>query len=301
MKNFQELEERLAVAGSGNAKRAIEELAAQVLHCKPLEVYFRDLTPKQQATLEKLIIRAERGEPIQYIIGNVGFRGLKIHCDRRALIPRPETELLVQSVLDYVHAMSSLRSPCFERDGGLASTLKIADVGCGTGCISLALLHELPNLRVTGMDISPNTLALARENAKRLRLSNPFQTLENHLLDGLEKESLNIVVSNPPYIPTDSCNTLDPSVRDFEPRLALNGGEDGLALIYPLIEQAAQVLKPGGSLFLEIGYDQGEIVSQYLKQSGFQTTAVQKDYSGLDRIVWGKKPRKRIEGSQKMG
>jgi release factor glutamine methyltransferase len=293
---IKQLEARLVAAGSGNAKRAVEELAAHVLGCKPLEIYFKTITPEQTAELEKLIVRAEQGEPIQYIIGHVDFRGLEIRCDRRALIPRAETEQLVEEVLQAVQE-SGVRSQGSEKVEAAscrwaqrhpaASALKIVDVGTGTGCIALSLLHELPNAVVTAIDISPDALALARENAGRLGLLDRFQTLENNLLDGFEKHTLDIVVSNPPYIFSDVCKNLDRSVRDFEPKLALDGGADGLDLIRPLVKQATQVLKLGGGLFLEIGYDQGIVVSKLLEQHGFQQVEIKKDLSGLDRIVLG--------------
>jgi release factor glutamine methyltransferase len=270
---IRQFEVRLAAAGSGNAKRAVEELAAHVFGCKPLEIYFKTITLEQQAELEKLIVRTEQGEPIQYIIGHVDFRGLEIRCDRRALIPRPETELLVEVVLK--SKVQSLKSS------------HIADVGTGTGCIALALLSELPDAAVTGIDISPDALALARENAKRLGLSERFQPLENNLLDGFEEASLDVVVSNPPYILSDVCKTLDASVRDYEPKLALDGGTDGLDLIRKLVKQAALALKPGGGLFIEIGYDQGRAASKLLEDACFQQVKTIKDLAGLDRIVSG--------------
>ncbi|MCC7300138.1 MAG: peptide chain release factor N(5)-glutamine methyltransferase [Verrucomicrobia bacterium] len=273
MKNFQPLEARLFAAGSGNAKRAVEELAAHVLACKPLEIYFRNMTPAQDKALEKLIVRAEQGEPIQYILGWVDFRGLEIRCDRRALIPRAETELLVDEVLSSI--------------ANRQSSIVIADVGTGTGCIALALLAELPAAEVVGVDVSPDALALARENAERLGLAEKFQPLENNLLEGFGESSLDVVVSNPPYILSDVCKTLDVSVRDFEPELALDGGADGLDLIRPLVGQAARVLKPGGGLFIEIGYDQGPAVFHVLEQNGFQNIRIIKDLAGLDRIVAG--------------
>jgi len=175
----RQLGARLTAAGSGNAKRAVEELAAHVLGCKPLEIYFKTITPEQRAELEKLIVRAEQGEPIQYIIGHVDFRGLEISCDRRALIPRPETELLVQAVLDTVEAASCR----WAQRQDAASTLKIVDVGTGTGCIALALLAELPNAEVVAVDISPDALALANENAERLGLAGRFTAVQGNLLN----------------------------------------------------------------------------------------------------------------------
>ncbi len=270
---FQGLEKRLAVAGNGNPKRSVEELAAHVMGCKPLDIYFREMTAEQEAELEALIARAEQGEPIQYIIGHVDFRGLEIHCDPRALIPRPETELLVEAVLSSI--------------GNRQSTIDIADVCTGTGCIGLALAQELPNAKVTAIDISPEALALAKENAERLGLSGKFQCLENNLLEGVEENSLDVVVSNPPYIFSKVWKKLEPCVRDHEPQLALDGGEEGMDLIIPLVEQAAKVLKPGGGLFIEMGYDQGKAIFQCLENSGFQNVQIIQDYAGLDRIVIG--------------
>lgn len=265
--------------GCGNAKRAVEELAAHVLGCRPLEIYFRDIFPEQEAALEKLIARAESGEPIQYIIGHVDFRGLEIHCDPRALIPRPETELLVDEVL---RAVSSFG---FQ----VSSFLRIADVCTGTGCIGLALAHELPQAHVTAIDISPEALSLARENAERLGFTDRFQCLENNLLEGIKETSLDVVVSNPPYIFSKVWKKLEPCVRDHEPQLALDGGEEGMDLIVPLVEQAARVLKPGGGLFIEMGYDQGKAVFQTLEKAGFQNVRIIKDHAGLDRMVCGEK------------
>jgi release factor glutamine methyltransferase len=212
---------------------------------------------------------------------------LEIRCDRRALIPRPETELLVQAVLDNVDATPSSRSRYEKRDEGVASTVKIVDVGCGTGCIALALLAELPDAEVTAIDISPDALALAKENAERLGLAGRFTAVQGNLLSVFAEASLDVVVSNPPYILSDVCKTLDSSVRDFEPKLALDGGADGLDLIRPLVLQATRVLKPGGGIFLEIGYDQGPAVARILKDAGFQRVEIKKDYAGLDRIVLG--------------
>ncbi len=272
-KSFQTLEKRLAVAGNGNPKRSVEELAAHVMGCKPLEIYFRETTAEQSAELEALIDRAEQGEPIQYIIGHVDFRGLEIQCDPRALIPRPETELLVEAVLSSI--------------GNRQLAIDIADVCTGTGCIGLALAAELPDAEVVAIDISPEALALAKENAERLGLSGKFQCLENNLLEGVEENSLDVVVSNPPYIFSKVWKKLEASVKKFEPQLALDGGEEGMDLIVPLVERAAKVLKPGGGLFIEMGYDQGKAVFQCLENSGFQNVQIIQDYAGLDRIVSG--------------
>lgn len=274
MKTFHQLKKRLAKAGNGNPHRSVEELAAHVIGCRPLDVHFRELSAVQTTDLDALIARAESGEPIQYVIGSVDFRGISVLCDRRALIPRPETELLVDEVL---RAVGQSRSPFSQ----------IADVCTGTGCVGLALAQELPLAEVTAIDLSTEALALAQENAIRLGLSARFQTVECDLLEGYAERSFDWVVSNPPYIVSAICRNLDASVRDYEPHLALDGGEDGLDLIRPLVVQAARVLKPGGGLFIEIGYDQGTAVSQCLVAAGFEQVRVIPDYAGLDRIVSG--------------
>jgi release factor glutamine methyltransferase len=305
-----EWQKRLIAAGNTNPKRSMEELAAQVLGCKPLEIYFRSMTPEQETELDALIARAESGEPIQYIIGHADFRGLEIACDPRALIPRPETELLVDAVLENVDAMSSSRHTRKERGEDTASTLKIADVCTGTGCIGLALAHELPGAQITAIDISPEALSLARENAERLGFADRAAFMQGDLLNvdatsssryarkerdedvasTLGEGIFDIVVSNPPYIFSKVWENLDASVKDHEPQLALDGGEDGMDLIRPLAEQAAKVLKPGGGLFIEIGYDQGQAVFQCLEKSGFKNVRIIKDHAGHDRIVAGSLP-----------
>lgn len=277
------LAERLAAAGNGNAARSVEELAAHVLDCRPLEINFRGPTPAQQAELEKLIARAEQGEPIQYIIGHVDFRGLEIRCDRRALIPRPETEQLVEQVLQSVPGAG-----CRVPGKGAASALRIADVGTGTGCIALALAHELPDAAVTAVDISAAALALAQENAERLGLGDRIAFVRGNLLDAAEEASLDIIVSNPPYIVSDVWKNLEPCVRDFEPKQALDGGADGLDLIRRLAAQAAAALKPGGALFLEIGFDQGGAVAGILNSAGFRSIEIRTDLAGHDRMVSGR-------------
>ena len=332
MKRFQSLEARLVAAGNGNAKRSVEELAAHAMGCRPLEIYFRDMTDAQATTLDEWIVRAEDGEPIQYIIGTVDFRGVDIGCDPRALIPRPETELLVEAVMLEISniecRMSKVegqRSKVKGREGLSLSNLKpqasslkpspslslhIADVCTGTGCVGLALLAELPDAEVIAIDLSSEALALAQENADRLGFSDRFEAVQGDLLavdamssshslrspcdekgDGLlfKKASLDIVVSNPPYILSGAWETLEPCVRDREPRMALDGGVDGMDLIRPLVEQSAQALKPGGGLFIEMGYDQGLAVVACFEAAGFREMKLIQDYAGLDRIVCGRK------------
>jgi len=268
------LKQRFAAEGIGNAKRVAEELLAHVLGCKPLEIYLRNkpLSAEDSHALEKLAAQIEGGEPLQYVIGHVDFRGLEIKCDRRTLIPRPETELLVEEVLNFKDWNS------------------LVDVGTGTGCIVLALAQQRPDANFIAVDVSPVALELARENARTHKMEDMIQWKENHLLDGFSTGNCDAVVANLPYIATDDWKELSPSVRDHEPQSALDSGPTGMELIEVLAEQARTVLVPGGMLFLEYGYDQGEAVSKCLERLGYRNIRIKQDIAGLDRIAIAENP-----------
>jgi len=263
---------------NSNPRRTAEELIAHVLDCKPLEIYLHNgpLSEKARISLEKLAARIENGEPLQYVIGHVDFRGLKIKCDLRALIPRPETEQLVEEVL---------LSKVWKK-----STPDIADIGTGTGCIVLALAAERPNARYTAVDISKETLGLARENACFHGLGKKIRWMVNSLLDGFAPNSLDAVVANLPYIASADWEKLDPSVRNYEPQSALNSGPTGLELIERLANQATDVLRPGGMLFLEFGFNQAKAVSRCLKKEGYTSIQIKPDCAGHDRIATAEVP-----------
>lgn len=229
------------------------------------------------AALDRDVERLCAGEPLQYILGDVPFHGLTIKTDRRALIPRPETEWVVDQVLD-----------CFSI--WEAPLPHVADVGSGTGCISLALAMAKPQARITAVDVDPEALALARENRDRLGLQSRVELRLGHLLDGFPESGLDGIVSNPPYIPTSVWCKLDLHVRDYEPRLALDGGEDGLAIISQLAVQGLRCLKPGKPLWLEIGFDQGPAVAALLGRTGFERVEIRKDWDGHDRAACGWRP-----------
>jgi len=277
-KQIKSLENRFSVKGIDNAKRVAEELLAHVLGCKPLEVYLRaePLAAEKFQTLEKLAVRIEAGEPLQYVVGHVDFFGLEIHCDPRALIPRPETELLVEEVL---------ASKVWNNNPA-----RIVEAGTGSGCIAIALATHRPEADFTACDISLKALALARENARRHGLAKKIQWLENHLLDGFAPASFDAVVANLPYISSSDWKELDRPVRDHEPRSALDSGPSGMELIEELATQARTVLAPGGMLFLEFGFDQGEAVFQCLEKRGYANIQIKPDLAGLDRMAIAKNP-----------
>ncbi|MBD0320204.1 MAG: peptide chain release factor N(5)-glutamine methyltransferase, partial [Gemmatimonadetes bacterium] len=218
----------------------------------------------------RLLRRAKR-EPLQYIEGEAHFRDLRLRVDPRVLIPRPETEQLVQRVLDWAAARP-----------GLAA----ADVGTGSGAIALALATEGTFRRVVATDVEPGALEAARANHAAAAPESPVEFRLGDGLAPLAGERFDVLVSNPPYIGMVERPSLDAEVRDWEPATALFAGEDGLEVIRRLVAGAAEVLRPGGLLALEIGEGQGAAVSELVRAAGgFGAPRVEKDLAGRDRIV----------------
>jgi release factor glutamine methyltransferase len=225
--------------------------------------------------MRRAMRRLVAGEPLQYVLGEWDFRSLTLKCDSRALIPRPETEELVTRVLKWLKANPS-DAPRF-----------IVDVGTGTGAIILSLAAEYKAPAVfLGTDISEEAISLAKENAIKSGLTN---SVKFAVMDGLddfdEPEVVDVIVSNPPYIESAVCETLDPRIKDFEPRLALDGGESGLEFYDRYLADALNILKPGGAVFFEIGENQGEALRKLMEGYGFSNVSIEKDYAGHDRYA----------------
>lgn len=277
---LEQAERILFTAGATSQRWAAEWLMSDVLACSRLEIYTRldeELDEARHALWESYLARAQRHEPVQYILGETNFMGLRIACDRRALIPRPETEFMTGMIVDDM------------RQHGRSAPVGV-DVGTGTGCIALALADALPQARLTAIEMDGQALALARENAARLGLTARIAFREGDLLEGVEPESADLVVANLPYISTDMWGSLPPAVRDYEPRCALDGGARGLDYIERLTAQAQTVLRRGGRLYLEIGADQGDAVRAIAVNAGFVETTVIEDWARRDRVVRGGKP-----------
>lgn len=283
MKTWREI---LALAGAyldgkgvPDAMVAAELLAARLLKCGRGFLAPRlDETPSEKylAALRRAMARLVAGEPIQYVLGEWDFRRLTLTCDRRALIPRPETEELVTRVLRFLKNYT----PAPE------TRPLVVDVCTGTGCIALALADEFPAADYLGLDISADAVALARANAARCALG---ERVSFAVADGLddfdEPGSVDVIVSNPPYIASAACATLDPRIRDYEPRLALDGGPAGLDFYERFAADAVHLLKPGGAIFFEIGAEQGPALERILFDAGFEAIQIEKDYAGHDRYV----------------
>lgn len=229
------------------------------------------LSEEELALLKEPIRRRLCGEPVHYILGRCPFLDLSIRVNSSTLIPRPETELLVEAILER-----------YPKD----SRLTLWDIGCGSGCIGLSLAHARPNWQVVELDISAAALATARATAEDYHLTDRITFLEHNILEGMPTITPpQIIVSNPPYITTAAMKDLQREVRDFEPHTALHGGTDGLDFYRAILANAP--LAKDGLLAFEIGYDQGEAVSSMMEKCGYREVTLKKDYAGLDRMVLG--------------
>ncbi|MBA2664760.1 MAG: peptide chain release factor N(5)-glutamine methyltransferase [Bradymonadaceae bacterium] len=270
----------LAEKQSDSPRLDAEVLLAHALNLERVQLYAqfdRPLLAEELTTVRALVKRRAAKEPIAYIVGSRGFWTIELKTDARALIPRPDTEVLVEAALELL---------------AIDSEASVVDVGTGTGAIALALVTERPKLRMAATDLRADTLALAAENAELLGLTSRVHFFEGDLLEALDPSwaPLDMIVSNPPYIAVDQKPHLMGDVRDFEPELALFAGPEGLDVIRPLVAQAFAHLKPGGAFLCEIGYDQGSSVRALFEQAGFGQVLVRPDYARCDRVVIGKKP-----------
>ena len=266
--------------GVPDARVASELLAARLLRlgrgmlAGEME---KEVPEKCVEAMRRGMARLVKGEPVQYVLGEWDFRTLTLKCDRRALIPRPETEELVTRVLSHLRSRlpSSVSRPL------------VVDVGTGTGAIILSLAKEFKGDAIfLGTDVSEDAIALAKENAAKCGLA---ERVKFAVMDGLdefdEPQCVDVIVSNPPYIESSVCETLDPRVKDFEPRLALDGGASGLAFYDRYLADAVNLLKPGGAVFFEIGENQGEAVKKLMFDCGFDDIRIEKDFAGHDRYA----------------
>ena len=276
---LQETAGLFAARGVSESRLKAEYILSRALNCHRLELPLRQNRELNVGQSDEVAARAARviaGEPIQYVLGDMDFMGRLFKADSRALIPRSETETLVENVLA-CEDVWSLQAPA------------VVDVGTGTGCIIVTLAMERPNGEYLAIDTSADALELARENAAILGVEKKLRFVQGDLLAGIQAQSLDLVVSNPPYVSTAEIQTLQPDIQNHEPWLALDGGPDGMTVISKLVPQAISCLRPGGWLFLEIGEDQDARVRDLMRKNGFDEVGIHKDLGGHDRIACGKK------------
>ena len=258
-----------------NPRLNAEHLLAHALGRTRMDLYLefeRQLADEELAPLRELVKRRAQGEPLQHLLGTVEFCGHTFLCDKRAMVPRPETEQLVEVLI---------------ADCGLRiADRKILDVGTGSGVIALALAKEFPEAKILGVDISEDALALARENAARFDLSDHVQFLKSNLLEDVDG-IFDLIVANLPYVAAQDRHTLSREVL-HDPEVALFGGAQGDELVRELIEQAPDRLRPGGMLALEIGLGQSEALLSILAEKNYRDICSKNDYSGVTRFLFAR-------------
>jgi release factor glutamine methyltransferase len=276
---IQRSTEFLAKKGVDSPRLQTELLLAHLLQRPRMQLYLnfeRALTPPEIESFRELVKRRGLREPLQHILGTTSFCGLEIAVNRHVLIPRPETELLAERGWTFLNQLSP---PNPQPSTAL-------DFGTGSGCLAIALAHHCPAAQVQAIDVSPAALALARENAARHGLAGRIEFREG---DGFAAvpagKQFDLIISNPPYIPSAEIATLQPEVRDYDPGGALDGGPEGLDYYRRLAAEAGPFLKPGGRLMLEIGDGQAARVGEILQQQKWIVEALLEDYNHTLRIV----------------
>ncbi len=266
-----------AERGIDSARTDAEILLADTLGCQRIDLYMhhdQPLLTEELSRFKKRIQRRAQREPVAYILGTKEFWSLDFHVTPDVLIPRPETEGVVEAALQL-----------FQED----DPIRVLELGVGSGVITVSLAHERSAWQYWASDVSNSAIAVARSNARSHGLEDRIEWMVGNWFNGLAGgtgKRFDLILSNPPYVADADFNTLQPEVVQFEPRLALGGGPDGLDCIAHIIKTAPDHLKPGGWLILEIGYDQGSAVHELARNSAAYTDVfVDKDFSGLDRIA----------------
>lgn len=273
---IQKSAEFLARKGVDSPRLQTELLLAHVLRLPRMKLYLdfnRQITNAEADALRELVKRRGQREPLQHILGSTSFCGLEISVNRHVLVPRPETELLAEAGWEFLSTIHPQPSTAL-------------DLGTGSGCIAVALAVNCPDARVVATDVSPEALEVAKQNAARHGVS---ERVEFRCEDGfaalLAGTRFDLIVSNPPYIPSGEIESLQPEVRDFDPRLALDGGLDGLDSYRFIAGQAATFLTPSGKLMLELGDGQAEAARKIFEMQKWIVEAVKPDYTQRPRIL----------------
>lgn len=287
----------LKSAGIENPAKEAEILITEALQITKSQLYTNilEISDKVSHRIDLLVNRRLQGEPIQYIIGYVEFYGLKIHVGKGVLIPRPETELVVEETIKAVSSVEcrlsdkknrkfKIQNSKFKNEN---SKMKILDLCTGSGCIAIALAKNLKQAFVYGVDKSEAAIGYARENAILNKVSN-ISFIVGDLFEPVRDIKFDFIVSNPPYIKKDEIQNLQREIRDYEPLNALDGGEDGLDFYRRVISESPYFLKKGGMLILEAGFNQAEEIKKLAKSSGYKEIKFFKDYAGIERVFIGR-------------
>ncbi len=275
--------EYLTDKGVDSPRLSAELLLSHVLKMKRIELYMqfdKPVAKEQLDVLHDLVKRAGQNEPIAYLTGKTEFYSLELEVSRDCLIPRPETELLVQRAVEFLRTRSGKQFVC--------------DLCTGSGCIAVAIARNYPQAYIIATDICDAALNMAARNVEKHQLKERIELLCGDLFDPimpqLDTNKFDLIVCNPPYVSTAEFEKLGKNVKDYEPKVALFAGADGLDIYHRIIERADDFLKPDAALVLEIGYSQGPAVRELLEQTGcFGKITIEKDFHNNDRIVIAKK------------
>ena len=229
-----------------------------------------ELSDAEENCFQQILKRRANREPFQHITGKQEFYGLDFEVNSDVLIPRPETELIVENALEILRNLENSR---------------FLEIGIGSGCISISILHNLPKATATGVDISEKALQIAKRNAETHNVTSRFQLKLSDVFSALNDEEFDIIVSNPPYIPSEDITNLQTEVRDFEPLNALTDGKDGLSIIENIIVNSPKFLRPKGFLLMEIGFGQAEPVNEMFSADIWQSIEILPDLQGIPRMV----------------
>lgn len=254
-----------------------ELLLAHILKCKRMDLYLKfdqPLKDDEVAEYRELIRRRGKREPVQYIIGSVEFYGLEFLVDRNVLIPRQETEHLVEEIINIYKSHEKV---------------KIIDVGTGSGNIAVSLAINLPNANINGIDKSNKAIEIAKQNAEKNSVINnlSFEPIDFISFANLKSNKFDVVVSNPPYISLEEYDGLETELRDYEPKDALTDHNDGLSFYKLISEKSKNILRNNGKLFFEIGAGQSEKIKNIMTINGFGNISIVKDYQNIDRVIYG--------------
>ena len=255
-----------------NPRLEIEIFLQHILDCKKIELYTNfenKVSAHDLNTLKGYIKRRLRNEPSQYIVGKSNFYGRDFYVDNNVLIPRPETEILINACIEFL---------------SMKGNPEIIDIGTGSGCIGITLAKEIPSSNVIAIDCSEKALAVAEKNAKNIGIKNIDFVKSDFLKQTIDLRA-DLLVSNPPYIPTTDISTLEQDVRDYEPLSALDGGPDGLTIHRAIADQAGAVLKTGGLIAVEFGINQSTSIKKIYGAAGFSSMNIHSDLSGTDRCL----------------
>lgn len=275
--------------GAPTPKVDADNLLSHLLGIERLQLYLmydRPLTDDELAALRPLVRRRGQREPLAWITGHKGFHALDLLIQPGVLVPRPDTEVLVEAALEWIDA---------DRGEDDETPVYVADMGSGSGAVGLALAHAREVIRVYATDVADAALAVTKANVDKLDLGRRVAVLRGPWLDPIPaNRRIDWVVSNPPYIPTRVIDTLQPEVSTFEPREALDGGRDGLVAYHELVPRVRARARKG--LLVEVGHDQAEAVSALLTRHGFEEVRTWQDYGGHERVVAGRIPTSEVEG-----